>query len=329
MDLKTKKRIWIIPAVILISAVSIAPLIRIQRAKWAEKAKAIREEEQRKKVQTYLEGLKEGFAPWDQPAEVFLKAIQTNFLGIDVRVISNQIVPKYHFWLVAKTNKIHIDCLIACNPFLTSFHARLGQIVYTPLEENGAFHYVQTNEDLAILSALYNVEKEKILARNKIGEEGVIPPGAVIYIPGGRPKVLTKKMRSLFMKRKIFRVPTDGWVRGRGFGYKMHPIFKEIKFHKGIDMKAEEGTLIFAARSGVVTMAGKANGYGKLVIIKHDQGFETYYAHLSKILVRPGQKVKRRKVIGRVGSSGYSTTPHLHFEVRKHGKPVDPLKYLW
>jgi murein DD-endopeptidase MepM/ murein hydrolase activator NlpD len=125
----------------------------------------------------------------------------------------------------------------------------------------------------------------------------------------------------------ILAWPVDGAV-GSPFGMRMHPIFHVIKMHTGVDMHAGMGVSIHAAGSGTVVYADWRGGYGKCVIVDHGGGLATLYAHQSQILVNVGQKVKRGEVIGKVGSTGYSTGPHLHFEVRVNGTPVDPLGYL-
>lgn len=121
--------------------------------------------------------------------------------------------------------------------------------------------------------------------------------------------------------------PVNGSVTS-GFGYRIHPIFKVRKMHTGIDISSGMGAPIRAASGGTVVSAGWRGGYGKAVAISHGGGLATLYAHQSEILVTTGQNVKRGEVIGKVGSTGYSTGPHLHFEVRVNGSPVDPMGYL-
>jgi murein DD-endopeptidase MepM/ murein hydrolase activator NlpD len=115
---------------------------------------------------------------------------------------------------------------------------------------------------------------------------------------------------------------------GSGFGFRVHPIFGTRRMHTGIDFGAPSGTPIFAAESGVVFSAGTRGGYGNATVIDHGGGISTLYAHQSRFGVSAGQQVTRGQVIGYVGSTGYSTGPHLHFEVRISGSPVDPAPYL-
>ncbi len=105
-------------------------------------------------------------------------------------------------------------------------------------------------------------------------------------------------------------------------GMRRHPILKKMKFHAGWDYAAPKGTPVKAAAKGKVTHAGNAGAYGKLIKIAHAEGYETRYAHLSKILVKVGQTVEAGAHIGNVGSTGRSTGPHLHFEKRLNGKPL-------
>lgn len=115
-----------------------------------------------------------------------------------------------------------------------------------------------------------------------------------------------------------------------GFGYRSDPFTKIRKFHAGMDFSAKTGTPIYATGDGVVTRAdNRASGYGNHIVIKHGYGYETLYAHLSKYKARPGQKVKRGDVIGYVGSTGRSEAPHLHYEVHKGGKPINPINFYY
>jgi len=112
------------------------------------------------------------------------------------------------------------------------------------------------------------------------------------------------------------------------FGPRRHPILGTVRMHTGVDFGAVSGTPIAAASPGSVLWAGERSGYGNTVIVDHGGTLATLYAHQSRIAVKEGQPVNRGQTLGYVGSTGYSTGPHLHFEVRVNGNPVDPLRYL-
>jgi len=121
--------------------------------------------------------------------------------------------------------------------------------------------------------------------------------------------------------------PTKGRLTS-GFGERPSPFTGRLEFHAGIDIANRTGTQIMAAGKGTVTFAGYKKGYGYFVTVDHGYGFTTNYAHLSQILVEAGQKVEKGEVIAKMGNTGRSTGPHLHFEILKGGEPVDPLQYL-
>jgi murein DD-endopeptidase MepM/ murein hydrolase activator NlpD len=113
-----------------------------------------------------------------------------------------------------------------------------------------------------------------------------------------------------------------------GFGGRSDPLHGRAAEHRGVDLPGAIGTPVLAAAAGFVRVAGRHGGYGELIELAHDDGTTTRYAHLSQILVRPGELVEQGQVIGRMGSTGRSTGSHLHFEYRIGGTPVNPLRYL-
>ena len=128
---------------------------------------------------------------------------------------------------------------------------------------------------------------------------------------------------------ELFRIPISAKFRWTSpFGYRIDPISGVRSFHTGTDMACPTGTPILAAMSGKVVKTGQTRVYGNYVIIDHGNGYQTLYAHMSKIIASKGQWVSQGTRIGLVGSTGYSTGPHLHFTVYKNGKLVDPMTVL-
>ncbi len=115
-----------------------------------------------------------------------------------------------------------------------------------------------------------------------------------------------------------------------GYGYRIHPIYKTRKLHTGMDFTAPKGTPIYATGDGKIEKVRRSRkGYGNHVIINHGYGYQTLYAHMSKYIVKRGQKVKRGEVIGYVGSTGTSVAPHLHYEVMKNKRKINPVNYYY
>ena len=139
-----------------------------------------------------------------------------------------------------------------------------------------------------------------------------------------------KRIKTYYTGGKLGVPLKDPYTVTSKFGMRVHPIYKTKRLHTGIDMAAPQGTPVYAAESGVVTVAQSWSGYGNCIIIDHGGGLMTLYAHLKPggILVEKGQEVKKGDKIGLVGMTGTATGYHLHFEVRKNGEPVDPEPYL-
>jgi murein DD-endopeptidase MepM/ murein hydrolase activator NlpD len=129
--------------------------------------------------------------------------------------------------------------------------------------------------------------------------------------------------------------PADGQISS-GFGYRPSPFIRDFlsrhgnafSFHSGVDIVGPEGSKIYATADGIVTFAAMRGSWGNLVIIDHNYGYQTYYAHLSGFAVSSGEKVRRGEVIGYMGSTGRVTGTHLHYEVRIHGQPVNPVRFF-
>jgi murein DD-endopeptidase MepM/ murein hydrolase activator NlpD len=133
--------------------------------------------------------------------------------------------------------------------------------------------------------------------------------------------------RLTYLEHRPSRYPVSGRITS-SFGYRVSPTRNGIEFHYGIDLAAPSGTPIYAPAAGTVVFSDWNGGYGRLIIIDHGYGIKTLYAHNSQNLVKVGETVKRGELIGRLGSTGVSTGPHTHFEIRQNNVPVDPVKFL-
>jgi len=135
------------------------------------------------------------------------------------------------------------------------------------------------------------------------------------------------------VEQTILTVPLGSPVIGETdmtspFGMRKHPIFRRMAIHTGIDLRGDTGEPVRATATGKVTIAGRQGGYGNMVEISHGNGLATRFGHLSSIGVKVGQDVRIGEIIGNIGSTGFSTGPHLHYETRVNGQPVDPQKFL-
>jgi murein DD-endopeptidase MepM/ murein hydrolase activator NlpD len=127
-------------------------------------------------------------------------------------------------------------------------------------------------------------------------------------------------------KKELMRTPIDGARLSSGFGRRKHPVLGYNKMHKGLDFAAPHGTPIYAAGNGTIKYAGRKGAYGNFVLIRHNATYSTAYAHMKRINTAKGRRVKQGQVIGYVGTTGRSTGPHLHYEIRRSGRQVNPLK---
>ena len=213
-----------------------------------------------------------------------------------------------------------------------------------PAEMN---HEVAPGETLWGIAHTFGVRVEALAAANNIALDDVLHPGDALVVPtdgsspasGGAHRIRVRtpptpggvgspavyeELRAHF--GSMLR-PSAGRITSR-FGWRIHPIFGTREFHTGIDIANRSGTPVLTVEDGIVRFAGWKGGYGRLIIVAHPNGLETGYAHLSAILVTVGQQVAKGQVVGRMGTTGWSTGPHLFFEVRRNGIALDPTFFL-
>lgn len=217
----------------------------------------------------------------------------------------------------------NISTLIAVNGITNVRYLREGQKLRVP-SMDGLIHKVAAGETVEGLSVKYRTPVEDILDVNDL-DSYALTVGQELFIPGA-------KMDSSSLQRamgELFAWPITAEFRiSSRFGARKDPITGADSYHTGIDLACPTGTAVKAAMSGTVAKAGWSNVFGNYVIIKHIDGYQTLYGHLSKIKTKKGVFVSQGELIGLVGSTGYSTGPHLHFTVYKNGKLVNPSTLL-
>jgi len=186
---------------------------------------------------------------------------------------------------------------------------------------------VDESEEKAIqIEGLYN-QKKNLLYQTRLNKEELIRMEAELAQKEDELiKILESYKYGIPPSGKLLWPATGQLVSG--FGYRIHPILGVNRFHSGIDIGAPYGTPVIAAAGGEVIQSGYFGGYGYSVMLYHGGGYATWYAHLSSINVSMGQLVERGGLVGRIGSTGWSTGPHLHFEIRINGAPQDPMGYM-
>ncbi|MEE9550697.1 MAG: peptidoglycan DD-metalloendopeptidase family protein [Candidatus Binatia bacterium] len=186
------------------------------------------------------------------------------------------------------------------------------------VEPKGIYIKLRRGQTLYALSQLYQVPLDRLMRANRIGDPNRIRAGTMIFIPGSSRSVSPQPMTTAALSW-----PLHGRITAK-FG----PRRSKRSPHEGIDIDGEHGDEVTAAAGGTVIQAGRQGKYGRVVLIDHGNGLTTLYAHLSRPLVRAGDRVERGEPIAKVGRSGNATGPHLHFEVRRNGQPLDPIPYL-
>jgi len=201
-----------------------------------------------------------------------------------------------------------------------------------------ASHTIVAGDTLWALASTAGLTVPQLAAANHLSEDATLQLGQVLQVParGSAPAMVPAAAsarpaqgapRQALANRVQMLWPASGMITSR-FGWRIQPIFRRPEFHEGLDIATRWGSPVLAARGGVVRFVGWQSGYGRMVIVSHGGGLETSYSHLSAAVVQPGQQVAPGQLIGRIGSTGWSTGPHLLFEVRWHGVPVDPTRYL-
>jgi murein DD-endopeptidase MepM/ murein hydrolase activator NlpD len=220
-------------------------------------------------------------------------------------------------WNIARKYKVRMETIVAMNDLPSARYLRPGQILEVP-DTDGTYVKLKKGDTVSGICKKYEVELTDLVNANPGVDVQALRVGEKLFIPG------SGALAQLFR----FAWPVHGRISGR-YGMRLHPVYRRRMMHTGLDIAAPRGTSIRAALDGRVTFVGWKGGYGKTVIIEHPNGYETLYGHCSTILVDRGQTVKKGERIARVGTTGVSTGPHVHFEVKKGGKRTNPESMLY
>jgi len=255
-------------------------------------------------------------------------------------------------WAIAQAHGVTVETLQTANGLAKTRSIEVGQQIVIPDHSSAAIALptaavataaqpparrplsvvVGDGETLWDLAQTYGVSVDAIVETNALPNGDLIRPGQKLVMPYGATELparvaLSNRLRSVVSIATTFVWPARGRITS-GFGFRMHPVFGTREMHTGIDIGAPLGAPVVSSREGRVIWAGWYGGYGMLVRVDHGSGLMTAYSHLSHISVKVGQILHPGDLVGRVGSTGFSTGPHLLFEIRIHGRPLDPLKYL-
>lgn len=241
--------------------------------------------------------------------------------------------------IIARRFNITVNTILWANNLGAYSLIRPGDTL-TILPESGLIHTVKSGDTISKISNLYDVEEEKILSSNQLGS--TLKIGDKIMIPGGRkitvaaatkPRVSTpSNTTGLGIIRDLVKSPESTAVSATGKmawpteGSRITQYYSWR--HTGLDIANKTGTPLYAAEAGTVEFSGWSNGYGYNVVVNHGDGKKTRYAHASKLFVEVGDTVKRGENIAAMGSTGWSTGPHIHFEVIINGAKQNPLNYI-
>jgi murein DD-endopeptidase MepM/ murein hydrolase activator NlpD len=198
---------------------------------------------------------------------------------------------------------------------------------YLSLFDQEIARHLACREDLGLTALLQRQLKDPDADRQLPGRPSTGLPRPPTAPPAARATAIDAYRQQAGPTDGMFMLPVEG-QRTSGFGMRMHPIDHEERLHSGMDIAAPAGTPIRAAAAGQVVFSGTQAGYGNVVLIQHEEGYATFYAHNTANLVSVGTPVSQGQPIATVGSTGRSTGPHLHFEVRKDGKQLDPAPFF-
>ncbi len=222
---------------------------------------------------------------------------------------------------VASQYDLTLDTLISMNGFTSAKSLRPGQLIKIP-SESGIIYTPKAASTVQEIATMYNINPDRVIDANGL-LSNAIASGKPLFLPD--VKLPSATLREI--TGNLFLWPVHGRLTS-WFGWRKDPFTGKRSYHNALDIAAPYGTTITAPMPGRVIEAGYSPTLGKYVMMSHSGGWKTLYGHMSEVLVAEGQYLAQGKAIGRIGTTGYSTGPHCHFEVIKNGSLVNPLNYL-
>jgi murein DD-endopeptidase MepM/ murein hydrolase activator NlpD len=223
---------------------------------------------------------------------------------------------------IAAAFSVSMDAIIASNGITNARSLREGELLRIP-NMDGIPYTIKAGDNLSGISQSMGVPLEVILDANDI-QNDIINAGTTLFIPGAR---MNREDLKLALG-ELFIYPIRGARLSSPFGWRDDPFSGVRRHHAAVDLSAPQGTQVKAAMEGKVSAQSYDRTYGNYIILSHPGGFQSMYAHLNTVLVKKGEQVAQGAQIGTVGSTGYSTGPHLHFAIFKNSRAVNPLDYM-
>lgn len=258
----------------------------------------------------------------------YIRFVKTYPRDPGVRLNFHTVRKNETLWTIAKRYRVTIDTIIGANPFLASLQIKEKEVIVVP-RKNGVLLAFDDYWDVSAMKEKLNFDGTitgeyrprllKLISNDEM---------RLVFFKNSEPEVVNPLIETLYSYHKIFKIPVRGNFTSM-FGDRVDPIYHLMAFHSGIDIQAPMGTPIKAARKGMVIYTGWRDGFGKTIIVQHNDGYSTMYSHLSRIIAKKGDWVTKLKTIGAIGSTGRSTGPHLHFMLMHHGKIINPLRLIW
>jgi murein DD-endopeptidase MepM/ murein hydrolase activator NlpD len=209
------------------------------------------------------------------------------------------------------------DSIVSFNDIRNARSIPVGQLLKIP-SQAGILYTIKKGDSLESVSVAYGISADSIVEANGLMSDR-LEPERVVFLPDAR----LPSFRLREINGDLFRWPVSGGISSR-YGWRTDPFSGSRTFHNGLDIASWMGSPVRAAMEGRVSETGYSASFGNYILIAHHSGYASFYGHLSSIGVRSGQAVSLGQVIGAVGSTGYSTGPHLHFTVFKYGSTVNP-----